>query len=209
MPVDPTKIKRASKLTRTVNTPNISNRVEDTSGYHTPPVTSKGFATYRKLLSPGATDELVMHPKKTRVYHVVAGQGAIVFKHFEGETGTKRLVVGETFECPPGMEYRCCTFGTSFVEFIVVEDSKYQANLVVKAEATAGGALPESVVMGTTPVGRRGTNAKTQAQVRQAQLAKARHQGDAVAVEAIASEGKAQPFAIDINPSPDSLLPPH
>lgn len=141
-PIDATKIRKATRQPKVAVLPSSENLVESSVGYSTQPTDTPGFSIYGEYLAPGCTGPQVVHPKKTRVYRVLSGEGRL-FKYLDGETSIEKMTIGNSYVCEPEVPYQVSSSGDNHVEFLVVEDSKYSSRLkTIEKEFS-----PENVVL--------------------------------------------------------------
>lgn len=148
-PVDATKIRKATRRPKVAVLPMEEDFVESSVGYSTQPTDTPGFSMYGEYLAPSCVGPKVMHPKKTRVYRVLSGEGRL-FKYGEEDTSIEKMTIGNAYVCGPGVPFQVSSSGTNHVEFLVVEDSKYSARLTTLEQefSPENVKLPEAMGVG-------------------------------------------------------------
>lgn len=131
--LDPKLIKKHSQIVRDRSEPLlvVGDRTRTDYGYTIPGVFHKSFETLHMVIA-GTTTPLWEHPKKLRVYRVVAGTGHFQ-EHVKGEEDctnveTKALSPGDEVVAEPGRPHRLVA--DSKLDLYVTQDYKYEANLV-------------------------------------------------------------------------------
>jgi len=141
--INPRDIKKHSDIVKKqVNTGFVfGDKIETKTGFITTGFSNKNFKTYFQFLDIQNVTDLVMHDKKTKVINVLSGSGFVIFVENPTEAkenwkGTEhRLIPGDTVELGAGRAYSIATTANNTLLFSVVEDSKYDARVVVIEES--------------------------------------------------------------------------
>jgi len=136
-PVDARTIRKASRLyAENAVTDTLPSESQPTdSGFIAAGIETTNFTMYVKVIAASCSEPTVKHPKKTRIFRVLSGEGIIVYKEDKKKAVAQTLLRGQQFECKPEMVYTIGSTGNSHLELLVVEDTKYEARLEIVAKA--------------------------------------------------------------------------
>ena len=89
---------------------------------------TKAFETYTVSLSPGSKTETLLHPTKTKMIHVTSGILCLQ-SSVKNTNNTHSVVAGKFLEIPAGTTHVASNESTRMVEFVVVQESKFDARV--------------------------------------------------------------------------------
>lgn len=139
--IDPKLLRKASRREVIDPLPEVAETSTPIDIKYQVSVDTKGFEVRDLLLAPGCATPEYFHEKKTRMYIVIAGEGLITSRSGGEAEGTveglenKPLTAGSFFVCTPGTKYQLCSTAESSLQVLVIQDSKYAANLTETAPA--------------------------------------------------------------------------
>lgn len=141
--IDPKLLKKASREVEATGTNPIGEREATPNGYRIKGVVCKDFETFYEFIDRGQQTAKMCHPKKTRTYRVVAGQG---FAQVEQEDKKKSIVLvpGQEFVVEPGISVQLLTTSSQTMELFVCQASKYEANLKLDTATQTQTSMEES-----------------------------------------------------------------
>jgi len=126
--VNPTTIKKHSDIVfqRQLAENTVGPREHTPTGFRVSGATTANFELYTEVMAAQSATNTYVHPKKSRSYRVLNGSGLLILN----KTKIIPLLPGITVTVDPGVAFRVVTAGnTGELEFLVVQDSKYEDRL--------------------------------------------------------------------------------
>ncbi len=133
-------VKKRSRYTKAPGSTDGLTHEATTKGYSREIYRGSGFETFVLCLVPGSTTGVVQHPTKTKVVRVLSGSLCVSAKNILGVVthDTQNFLAGSEFTADAGVAYGLGNNSNKPVEFLVIQDAKYEARQVVLEPGVQG-----------------------------------------------------------------------